>query len=75
MGNKLQTVILFWLDLTLLFPVPKLYCTWNSLSKLWSECHKKLEESLQLALNYQDTMQVCGNAADSSFGCTAILPH
>ncbi|CAG12833.1 unnamed protein product, partial [Tetraodon nigroviridis] len=35
----------------------ELYCTWNSLSKLWSECHKKLEESLQLALNYQDTMQ------------------
>ncbi|XP_034730396.1 microtubule-actin cross-linking factor 1, isoforms 1/2/3/5 isoform X1 [Etheostoma cragini] len=35
----------------------ELYCTWNNLSKLWSECHKKLEESLQLALHYQDTMQ------------------
>ncbi|XP_045076664.1 microtubule-actin cross-linking factor 1-like, partial [Coregonus clupeaformis] len=35
----------------------ELYCTWNNLSKLWSECHKKLEESLQMALHYQDTMQ------------------
>ncbi|XP_029694434.1 microtubule-actin cross-linking factor 1 isoform X1 [Takifugu rubripes] len=35
----------------------ELYCTWNNLSKMWSECHKKLEESLQMALNYQDTMQ------------------
>ena len=41
-----------------MFDVLKLYCTWNNLSKLWSECHKKLEESLQLALHYQDTMQV-----------------
>lgn len=67
MANKLQPVILFWLDLTLLFTVLKLYCTWNSLSKLWSECHKKLEVSLQLALNYQDTMQVCGDVVDTSF--------
>lgn len=37
----------------------KLYCTWNNLSKLWNECHKKLEDSLQMALHYQDTMQVC----------------
>uniref|UniRef100_A0AAR2M287 Microtubule actin crosslinking factor 1b n=1 Tax=Pygocentrus nattereri TaxID=42514 RepID=A0AAR2M287_PYGNA len=36
----------------------ELYCTWNNLSKIWTECHRKLEESLQLALNYQDTMQV-----------------
>ncbi|CAL8287218.1 unnamed protein product [Merluccius merluccius] len=35
----------------------ELYCTWNNVSKLWNECHKKLEESLQLALHYQDTMQ------------------
>ncbi|XP_070690899.1 microtubule-actin cross-linking factor 1, isoforms 6/7 [Pempheris klunzingeri] len=35
----------------------ELYCTWNNLSKLWTECHKKLEESLQMALHYQDTMQ------------------
>ncbi|XP_059920960.1 microtubule-actin cross-linking factor 1, isoforms 6/7 isoform X1 [Gadus macrocephalus] len=35
----------------------ELYCTWNNVSKLWHECHKKLEESLQLALFYQDTMQ------------------
>ncbi|XP_035528024.1 microtubule-actin cross-linking factor 1 [Morone saxatilis] len=35
----------------------ELYCTWNNLSKLWNECHKKLEESLQMALHYQDTMQ------------------
>ncbi|XP_077577043.1 microtubule-actin cross-linking factor 1, isoforms 6/7 isoform X1 [Stigmatopora nigra] len=35
----------------------ELYCLWNNLSKLWNECHKKLEESLQMALNYQDTMQ------------------
>ncbi|KAI4810598.1 hypothetical protein KUCAC02_013536 [Chaenocephalus aceratus] len=35
----------------------ELYCIWNNLSKLWNECHKKLEESLQMALHYQDTMQ------------------
>ncbi|KAM8847467.1 microtubule-actin cross-linking factor 1, isoforms 6/7 isoform 2-T3 [Synchiropus picturatus] len=35
----------------------ELYCTWNNLSKLWMECHKKLEESLEMALHYQDTMQ------------------
>ncbi|XP_044214406.1 microtubule-actin cross-linking factor 1, isoforms 1/2/3/5 isoform X1 [Thunnus albacares] len=35
----------------------ELYCTWNNLSKLWNECHKKLEEALQMALHYQDTMQ------------------
>ncbi|XP_059195507.1 microtubule-actin cross-linking factor 1, isoforms 6/7 isoform X2 [Centropristis striata] len=35
----------------------ELYCTWNNLSKLWNECQKKLEESLQMALHYQDTMQ------------------
>ncbi|XP_029359607.1 dystonin [Echeneis naucrates] len=35
----------------------ELYCTWNNLSKLWNECFKKLEESLQMALHYQDTMQ------------------
>lgn len=37
----------------------KLYCTWNNLSKVWSDCNKKLEESLQMSLQYQDTMQVC----------------
>ncbi|CAL1610620.1 unnamed protein product [Knipowitschia caucasica] len=35
----------------------ELYSNWNNLSKVWSECHKKLEESLQLSLQYQDTMQ------------------
>ncbi|KAM9724302.1 microtubule-actin cross-linking factor 1, isoforms 6/7 isoform 2-T2 [Menidia menidia] len=35
----------------------ELYCTWNNLSKLWNECHKKLEESLHMALHYQDSMQ------------------
>ncbi|XP_055084057.1 microtubule-actin cross-linking factor 1, isoforms 6/7 [Periophthalmus magnuspinnatus] len=35
----------------------ELYSNWNNLSKLWTECHKKLEESLQLSLQYQDTMQ------------------
>ncbi|XP_028326140.1 microtubule-actin cross-linking factor 1 [Gouania willdenowi] len=35
----------------------ELYSNWNNLSKLWSECHKKLEESLHMALHYQDTMQ------------------
>ncbi|KAM7382515.1 hypothetical protein PAMP_002242 [Pampus punctatissimus] len=35
----------------------ELYCLWNNLSKLWNECHKKLEEALQMALHYQDTMQ------------------
>ncbi|XP_062393936.1 microtubule-actin cross-linking factor 1, isoforms 6/7 [Sardina pilchardus] len=35
----------------------ELYSTWNNLSKIWTECHSKLEESLQMALHYQDTMQ------------------
>ncbi|XP_075868833.1 microtubule-actin cross-linking factor 1, isoforms 6/7 isoform X3 [Nelusetta ayraudi] len=35
----------------------ELYCTWNNLSKVWTDCNKKLEESLQMALQYQDTMQ------------------
>ncbi|XP_037533246.1 dystonin [Nematolebias whitei] len=35
----------------------ELYCTWNNLSKFWNECHKKLEDSLEMALHYQDTMQ------------------
>ncbi|XP_016534026.1 microtubule-actin cross-linking factor 1 isoform X2 [Poecilia formosa] len=35
----------------------ELYCTWNNLSKLWTDSHKKLEDSLQMALHYQDTMQ------------------
>lgn len=36
----------------------QLYGTWNNLSKLWTECHSKLENSQQVALLYQDTMQV-----------------
>ncbi|KAM4568871.1 microtubule-actin cross-linking factor 1, isoforms 6/7 isoform 2-T4 [Fundulus diaphanus] len=35
----------------------ELYCTWNNLSKLWTDSNKKLEDSLQMALHYQDTMQ------------------
>ncbi|XP_076827738.1 microtubule-actin cross-linking factor 1, isoforms 6/7 [Brachyhypopomus gauderio] len=35
----------------------ELYCTWNNLSKIWTECHSKQEENLRLALLYQDTMQ------------------
>ncbi|XP_035274036.1 microtubule-actin cross-linking factor 1 [Anguilla anguilla] len=35
----------------------ELYCIWNNLSKLWTECYSKLESSLQMALRYQDSMQ------------------
>ncbi|KAI1885515.1 hypothetical protein AGOR_G00204550 [Albula goreensis] len=35
----------------------ELYCTWNNLSKLWTECYSKLEASLQMALRYQESMQ------------------
>ncbi|XP_023671105.2 microtubule-actin cross-linking factor 1, isoforms 6/7 isoform X1 [Paramormyrops kingsleyae] len=35
----------------------ELYGTWNNLSKLWTECHSKLENYQQVALLYQDTMQ------------------
>ncbi|KAL2084634.1 hypothetical protein ACEWY4_020152 [Coilia grayii] len=35
----------------------ELYSTWNNLSKIWTECQSRLEESLQMALHYQDTMQ------------------
>lgn len=55
----------------------KLYCTWNNLSKVWSDCNKKLEESLQMALQYQDTMQVCPNGAHESHLLTvsrALIP-
>lgn len=73
MENKLQLVILFWLVLTIVFLAAfKLYCTWNNLSKMWSDCHKKLEESLQMALTYQDTMQVCGSAVDSRLVVTSF---
>lgn len=40
---------------------------------MWSDCHKKLEESLQMALTYQDTMQVCGSDVDSSLVVTSLL--
>ncbi|XP_066570676.1 plectin [Amia ocellicauda] len=35
----------------------ELYCTWNNVSKLWTECFSKLEESLQAAVHYQDMIQ------------------
>ncbi|XP_065102531.2 microtubule-actin cross-linking factor 1, isoforms 6/7 isoform X2 [Paramisgurnus dabryanus] len=35
----------------------ELYCTWNNLSKIWTECNNKLEECLRMALQYQDKMQ------------------
>ncbi|XP_051999453.1 microtubule-actin cross-linking factor 1, isoforms 6/7 [Xyrauchen texanus] len=35
----------------------ELYCTWNNLSKIWTECNSKLKECLQMALQYQDNMQ------------------
>ncbi|KAK7887153.1 hypothetical protein WMY93_026774 [Mugilogobius chulae] len=35
----------------------ELYSNWNNLSNFWTESHKKLEESLHLSLQYQDTMQ------------------
>uniref|UniRef100_A0AAY4EH52 Microtubule-actin crosslinking factor 1 n=1 Tax=Denticeps clupeoides TaxID=299321 RepID=A0AAY4EH52_9TELE len=28
----------------------ELYCTWNNLNKIWTECHSKLEDSLQMGL-------------------------
>ncbi|XP_029115894.1 microtubule-actin cross-linking factor 1, isoforms 1/2/3/5 [Scleropages formosus] len=34
----------------------ELYGTWNNLSKLWTECQRKMEASQQMALQYQDTM-------------------
>ncbi|KAL4617127.1 dystonin-like [Arapaima gigas] len=34
----------------------ELYNTWNNASKLWAECHRKMEASQQMALQYQDTM-------------------
>ncbi|XP_051574276.1 microtubule-actin cross-linking factor 1, isoforms 6/7 [Myxocyprinus asiaticus] len=35
----------------------ELYCTWNNLSKIWTECNSKLEEYLRMTLHYQDSMQ------------------
>lgn len=58
-----------------LFAVLKLYCTWNNLSKLWNECHKKLEDSLQMALHYQDTMQVCVYIQYILVSCVYVHTH
>ncbi|KAI7806099.1 putative microtubule-actin cross-linking factor 1, partial [Triplophysa rosa] len=35
----------------------ELYSTWKNLSKIWRECHQKLEECLRMALHYQESMQ------------------
>ncbi|KAM6375942.1 microtubule-actin cross-linking factor 1, isoforms 6/7-like [Alca torda] len=34
-----------------------LYCSWHGLSKVWTERFARLEEQLQAAISYQDTMQ------------------
>ncbi|XP_030921188.1 dystonin-like [Geospiza fortis] len=34
-----------------------LYSSWHSLSRVWTERNGRLEEQLQAALSYQDTMQ------------------
>lgn len=54
----------------------KLYCTWNNLSKLWNDCNKKLEVSLHMALQYQDTMQVCVQTVYTELIClqSCIFP-
>ncbi|XP_074058256.1 microtubule-actin cross-linking factor 1, isoforms 6/7-like [Macrotis lagotis] len=35
----------------------ELYASWNSLSRVWTERHRHLEEQLQDALSYQEAMQ------------------
>ncbi|XP_068953084.1 microtubule-actin cross-linking factor 1, isoforms 6/7-like [Petaurus breviceps papuanus] len=35
----------------------ELYASWHSLSRVWTERHRHLEEQLQDALNYQEAMQ------------------
>nr|XP_014346976.1 PREDICTED: microtubule-actin cross-linking factor 1, isoforms 1/2/3/5 [Latimeria chalumnae] len=35
----------------------ELYCTWNNISKVWTERCTKLEETLESAVFHQDTMQ------------------
>nr|XP_015213100.1 PREDICTED: plectin [Lepisosteus oculatus] len=35
----------------------ELYCTWNNLSKLWTECYSKLEESLEAAVHYKNMIE------------------
>ncbi|PKU28280.1 microtubule-actin cross-linking factor isoforms 1 2 3 5-like [Limosa lapponica baueri] len=35
----------------------KLYCSWHSLNKVWTERYSRLQEQLQAALSYQETMQ------------------
>ncbi|XP_014801189.1 PREDICTED: dystonin-like [Calidris pugnax] len=34
-----------------------LYCSWHSLNKVWTERYGRLQEQLQAALSYQETMQ------------------
>lgn len=41
---------------------PQLYSSWHSLSRVWTERNGRLEEQLQAALSYQDTMQVGAGA-------------
>lgn len=71
---KVKWIILikFWCVHWLYTLSVQLYCTWNNLSKLWIECNKKLDESLQMALHYQDTMQVCAHSVNN---CIPINKH
>lgn len=41
---------------------PQLFSSWHSLSRVWTERNGRLEEQLQAALSYQDTMQVRAGA-------------
>lgn len=43
--------------------VPQMNNAWENLNKTWKERLEKLEEAMQSAVQYQDTLQVRGRAA------------
>lgn len=42
--------------------VPQMNNAWENLNKMWKERLEKLEEAMQSAVQYQDTLQVRGRA-------------
>lgn len=57
--------------------VPQMNNAWENLNKTWKERLEKLEEAMQSAVQYQDTLQVRGRAAGAGWvdlGNTAVSP-
>lgn len=62
------------------FLVPQMNNAWENLNKMWKERLEKLEEAMQSAVQYQDTLQVRGRAGcvvceSSPWSCTEVCTH